>query len=72
VGSNDPLVLELNRQAQARLCAPSELRVIPRATHLFEEPGALAAVARAASEWLVRHLSSRPAIATARETSIVL
>jgi dienelactone hydrolase len=56
VGGNDPLVLDLNRQALARMRAPAELRIIPLATHLFEEPGTLAAVAQAASEWFVRHL----------------
>ncbi len=56
VGGNDPEVLELNRQALQRLAGESRLDVVPGATHLFEEPGALDEVARLASDWFVRHL----------------
>jgi putative phosphoribosyl transferase len=56
VGSRDELVLELNRQAQAAL-PRAELEVIPGATHLFEERGALERVADLAGAWLLRHLS---------------
>jgi putative phosphoribosyl transferase len=56
VGGADREVLELNRQALARLAAPSKLQVIPGATHLFEEPGALAAVAGEAAQWFRQHL----------------
>ncbi len=56
VGGHDPLVLELNREALARLRAPSELAIVPGATHLFEEPGALEEVSRLAARWFVRHL----------------
>jgi putative phosphoribosyl transferase len=56
VGGQDQLVLELNRQAQARLAAPSRLEVVPGATHLFEEPGALEQVARLAAAWFTEHL----------------
>jgi putative phosphoribosyl transferase len=56
VGGNDPEVLELNRQGLQRLAAESRLEVVPGATHLFEEPGALDEVARLASDWFVRHL----------------
>jgi putative phosphoribosyl transferase len=56
VGGRDQLVLELNRQAQARLAAPSRLEVVPGATHLFEEPGALEQVARLAAAWFTEHL----------------
>lgn len=52
VGERDELVLELNRKAQHRLRATSELAVVPGATHLFEEPGALEQVALLAAEWL--------------------
>jgi pimeloyl-ACP methyl ester carboxylesterase len=52
VGERDELVLELNRKAQHRLRARSELAVVPGATHLFEEPGALEQVALLAAEWL--------------------
>jgi putative phosphoribosyl transferase len=52
VGERDELVLDLNRAAQRRLGGRSELVVVPRASHLFEEPGALEQVASLAGEWL--------------------
>ncbi|HSP53093.1 MAG TPA: phosphoribosyltransferase [Cryobacterium sp.] len=57
VGGADTIVLELNRQAQAALAGPSRLSVVPGATHLFEEPGALAEAARLARNWFVDHLA---------------
>ncbi len=57
VGGADAVVLDLNRQALRRLDGQGELKVIPGATHLFEEPGALDEVARLAGEWLARHLA---------------
>ncbi|HET9793783.1 MAG TPA: dienelactone hydrolase family protein [Thermoanaerobaculia bacterium] len=51
VGGRDDLVLALNRSALERLSCEKRLEVVPGATHLFEEPGALAEVARRASEW---------------------
>jgi len=56
VGGADPLVLELNRVALSQLEAPSQLEVVPGATHLFEEPGALEHVARVALDWFQRYL----------------
>jgi putative phosphoribosyl transferase len=56
VGSRDLTVLELNRAAMARLRAETRLEIVPGATHLFEEPGALEAVARLAREWFLQHL----------------
>jgi dienelactone hydrolase len=56
VGGNDPVVIDLNRRAMARMTAPLQLEIIPRATHLFEEPGTLEQVARLARDWFVRHL----------------
>ncbi len=56
VGGADVEVLELNRQAQRSLRSPNELQVIPRAGHLFEEPGALEQVADLAATWFIRHL----------------
>jgi putative phosphoribosyl transferase len=56
VGGLDPVVLDLNRAAQARLRCPTELVVVPGATHLFEEPGTLAVAASAARDWFSRHL----------------
>ncbi len=60
VGSHDPAVLELNEQALRRLPCPKELVVIPGATHLFTEPGALEEVSRMAKDWFLRHLASAP------------
>jgi putative phosphoribosyl transferase len=57
VGGRDEVVLELNREAQLRLKAPSQLAVLPGATHLFEEPGALDEVSRIAGEWFARYLT---------------
>lgn len=56
VGGSDQVVLQLNRQAYAQLQAPKQLVVIPGATHLFEEPGALEEVARLATQWFSRSL----------------
>jgi putative phosphoribosyl transferase len=59
VGSLDAQVLDLNRRALAELRAPvKELVVVPGASHLFEEPGALETVARLAAEWFGRYLGS--------------
>jgi putative phosphoribosyl transferase len=58
VGGRDDVVLELNRQAQNRIPAECELSVIPGATHLFEEPGALERVAHEARNWFIAHLTS--------------
>lgn len=60
VGGNDDQVLELNRAALARMSCPKRLRVIPGATHLFEEPGALEEVARLAAGWFVESFTRRP------------
>jgi len=61
VGAHDPEVLALNEGAYSRLRCPKELRIIPGATHLFEEPGTLDQVAKMASEWFAGHLESRKA-----------
>ena len=57
VGGHDPLVLQLNRKAFAELAGEKKLEIIPGATHLFEEPGALESVAQLARDWFVQHLS---------------
>ena len=57
VGGLDEQVLELNRQAQRELRCANDLEVVAGATHLFEEPGTLQAVARLASDWFARHLA---------------
>jgi putative phosphoribosyl transferase len=59
VGGNDFAVLDLNRKALEELRVEKALAVVPGATHLFEEPGALEEVARLAREWFDRHLARR-------------
>jgi putative phosphoribosyl transferase len=59
VGGADPPVLEINRQARRRLPYETCLEIIPGATHLFEEPGALERVAHLARDWFVVHLCGR-------------
>jgi pimeloyl-ACP methyl ester carboxylesterase len=54
VGERDEQVLALNQAAAARLAGPYELSIVPGATHLFEEPGALEEVGRRASAWFTR------------------
>ena len=61
VGGYDEPVLDLNRDALERLHGTRQLEIIPRATHLFEEPGALTEVARLAREWFTRFLTAVPA-----------
>lgn len=56
VGGDDPVVLDLNRAAQAEMRCENRLEVIPGAGHLFEEPGTLDQVADLAREWFVSHL----------------
>ena len=65
VGGRDRLVLDLNRQALERLRS-ARLEVVPGATHLFEEPGALQAVAEAARTWFLDHLDAPTPRAAAR------
>jgi pimeloyl-ACP methyl ester carboxylesterase len=56
VGERDATVLELNRTAMDQLPGETKLEVVPGASHLFEEPGALEEVTRLARAWFVRHL----------------
>ena len=56
VGEDDVQVIELNRAALAQLRCEKQLVIVPGATHLFEEPGALDVVARLARDWFERHL----------------
>jgi putative phosphoribosyl transferase len=58
VGGEDRAVAELNRQALRDLCCEKELAVVRGATHLFEEPGTLADVARLAARWFKGYLSA--------------
>jgi pimeloyl-ACP methyl ester carboxylesterase len=57
VGGNDPEVLELNRMALKLMSCVRQLAIVPGASHLFEEPGALDEVARLARDWFLRHLA---------------
>jgi len=60
VGSRDEEVLELNRQAAAAMRAECRIAVVPGATHLFEESGALEQVAALARDWFLDHLTPIP------------
>lgn len=56
VGGRDDVVIELNRRAMENLAGKVRLEIVPGATHLFEEPGALEQVARLTRDWFVHHL----------------
>jgi putative phosphoribosyl transferase len=58
VGGLDYPVIEMNREAYARLRCEKELKIVPGATHLFEEPGTLEEVARLAADWFQKYLRS--------------
>src|SRR6266567_6529598 len=53
VGGNDDVVIELNEQARDRMRCEVKLEIVPGATHLFEEPGAMEKVAKLASDWFL-------------------
>ena len=57
VGGEDRPVICMNEEAAARMPVDAELRIVPGATHLFEEPGALEQVVEHAREWFTRHLA---------------
>jgi putative phosphoribosyl transferase len=58
VGGNDDIVIELNQMARDQMRCEVKLEIVPGATHLFEEPGALEKVAKLASDWFVSHIGS--------------
>jgi putative phosphoribosyl transferase len=60
VGGRDLPVIDMNRAAMARMTAETRLEIVPGATHLFEEPGALEQVAALARDWFLRYLSAPP------------
>jgi putative phosphoribosyl transferase len=67
VGGEDVPVVAMNREAYARLACEKRLAIVPGATHLFEEPGALERVVELATDWFQRHLGAprvRPGTAT--------
>ncbi len=58
VGERDEFVIELNEHARARMRADVRLEIVPGATHLFEEAGALEEVAASARDWFTAHLAA--------------
>ena len=60
VGGLDEQVIVLNEQAKAQLGEVAELRIVPGATHLFEEPGTLEQVADLAGSWFAQNLAAVP------------
>jgi dienelactone hydrolase len=65
VGGHDATVLDLNRDAASRMRCHHRVEVVPGATHLFEEPGALERVGHLAAAWLLRYLTSTERMAPA-------
>jgi putative phosphoribosyl transferase len=58
VGSNDTVVIELNRKASRSLNAPYHLAIVPGASHIFQEPGTLEKVSRLARDWFQEFFNS--------------
>jgi len=58
VGGNDGQVIEMNRRAFLQLHSVKEMKIVPGASHLFEEPGTLEEVARLAAEWFRQYLTA--------------
>ena len=63
IGGLDQPVIQMNRDAMKYMPGEVKLEIVPGATHLFEQPGALERVAETAGDWFVQYL--RPAVATA-------
>jgi hypothetical protein len=59
VGGRDEPVIKLNWDAYERLRCEKRVEIVDKATHLFEEPGALEEVARPATEWFRKHFESK-------------
>jgi putative phosphoribosyl transferase len=59
VGGEDHTVLDLNKRAAKRMHCPNRLHIVPGATHLFEEPGALEEAATIAAEWFIEQMQNR-------------
>jgi putative phosphoribosyl transferase len=60
VGGLDGVVIEMNEEALTQLTCEKKLQIVPGASHLFEEPGTLEAVAEAAGAWFIRYLRGKP------------
>jgi putative phosphoribosyl transferase len=69
VGGEDTEVIGMNRDAVRELFAEVQLEIVPGATHLFEEPGALEVVAELARDWFLLHLSPDPGTRAERTTT---
>lgn len=69
VGGADQGVIELNEDAFAHMHCEKKLAIVPRATHLFEEPGALVQVSQLAADWFTQHLQKPPSLAKAGSRS---
>jgi hypothetical protein len=61
-GGRDEVMLDLNRRARAELRCENDLAVVPGASHLFQEPGTLAAAAGLARDWFISHLMHEPGL----------
>jgi putative phosphoribosyl transferase len=59
VGGGDEVVIELNEKARAQMRCEVKLEIVPGATHLFEEPGALEQVAKLTSDWFLLHAAGK-------------
>jgi len=57
MGGQDEIVINLNQQARNQMRCKVKVKIIPGATHLFEEPGALEQVAKLASDWFINHIA---------------
>jgi dienelactone hydrolase len=68
VGGTDLDVVDLNQQAIARMRAPVRLKIIPGASHLFEEPGALDRVALLAAQWFRDHVPAQLGVGMGAQT----
>jgi putative phosphoribosyl transferase len=68
VGADDTPVIPLNDAARRRMTAPVEMRLVPGASHLFEEPGTLAAASALARDWFVSHLAPEAGSDSSRST----
>jgi putative phosphoribosyl transferase len=69
VGGEDHTVLDLNGRALRRMHCLNRLHIVPGATHLFEEPGALEQVATTAAEWFIEHMQDRRALGPSKKVS---
>jgi putative phosphoribosyl transferase len=71
VGEIDPVVIDLNQRAYEQLKREKRIDIVNGATHLFEEPGALEAVADLATHWFARHLKEREVTLLRRDDSLI-